>query len=206
MLLVNWAALDESRKANRAAQAAEQNTNSSLIASNRAFGIPKGYSALTANIGPDGGLRQWLFFPIFENSGTTPTKYMRYHVNIWPGEGDWSPEITGFADLWADGMPQEDAPIFLGPKATTWGATLGLHIVDLDNVRRGRKRIFVWGWADYNDIFPNTPRHRTEFCHEIIVMGDPQNPAHISFRGYRTFNGADDECYRQPKPYEPPKT
>ena len=93
--------------------------------------------------------------------------------------------------------------MFLGPKATTWTATLGLSIADLYGIWKGKKRSLVWGWVDYNDVFPDTARHRTEFCHEVIVIGDPRNPAHITLRGYGQFNGADDECYRLPAPYVP---
>ena len=45
----------------------------------------------------------------------------------------------------------EARPAFVGPKAQLWGAGIELHIVDLDHIKNGRKRGFVWGWIDYNE-------------------------------------------------------
>jgi hypothetical protein len=28
------------------------------------------------------------------------------------------------------------------------------------------------GWAEYNDVFDNTPRHRVEFCYWLEIEGD----------------------------------
>ncbi len=58
------------------------------------------------------------------------------------------------------------------------------------------------GWAEYDDVFSGTKRHRTEFCHELIVGGNPAaGKATITLSVYPRFNGMDEECLRAPTPY-----
>jgi hypothetical protein len=66
--------------------------------------------------------------------------------------------------------------------------------------------VFLYGWVEYDDVFEGTPRHRTEYCTQIVVEGDvtihtlPGNPEqpHVPFRyqGHKKHNGADEECIR----------
>jgi hypothetical protein len=44
---------------------------------------------------------------------------------------------------------------------------------DIVDVQCGRKFIFLWGWAKYNDVFPGTTEHVTHFCWSITAIGDP---------------------------------
>ncbi len=71
-----------------------------------------------------------------------------------------------------------------------------------------RKRILIYGWLEYNDIFENTPRHRTEFCFEIEFFTDPRVPVQIlqgqqtipifNILPYEQYNGCDDGCHYKP--------
>ena len=63
--------------------------------------------------------------------------------------------------------------------------------------------MLIWGWADYDDIFPYTKRHRTEFCLQIKVITQPDGGRRIQLPTYPRFNGFDDECLNKPKPYDP---
>src|SRR2546430_16620090 len=49
---------------------------------------------------------------------------------------------------------------FFNDTATTEIYTLSLH----DALPICRKKLFIWGWEDYSDVFPDTGRHRTEFA------------------------------------------
>jgi hypothetical protein len=67
---------------------------------------------------------------------------------------------------------------------------------ELEAIIAGTQHLYVWGWAEYDDVFEGTPRHRTEFCHKWSVGGDPRNPTRVSHRYavHDKYNGADEEC------------
>jgi hypothetical protein len=52
--------------------------------------------------------------------------------------------------------------------------------------------------------FPETPRHRSEFCFEIVVDGDVKpKSCQFLFRRHGRHNGCDDECLYEPRRYVP---
>ena len=56
---------------------------------------------------------------------------------------------------------------------------------------------YLWGWVEYDDIFTDTNRHRTEFCFEIDrVRLPPTNELVIGFKPHPRFNAVDDSCLR----------
>lgn len=61
-------------------------------------------------------------------------------------------------------------------------------------------RIYVWGWAEYSDIFPGTPRRRTECAYELRVEPTAKGFA-FHFEPLDRHNGMDFNCFRQPKPW-----
>jgi hypothetical protein len=57
----------------------------------------------------------------------------------------------------------------------------------------------LWGWAEYNDIFEGTPRHRTEFCADVLVSPDQKAADFgITLAVCPKYNGADDEAMKKP--------
>lgn len=50
-----------------------------------------------------------------------------------------------------------------------------------DEARKKRVRIYVWGWATYNDVFKGTQKHLSEFCDELsdvkITQEDAASPS-----------------------------
>ncbi len=58
--------------------------------------------------------------------------------------------------------------------------------------------MFIWGWADYDDVFAGTPRHRTEFCFRVEVIAGSDGQALVTFPIYSQFNAFDEECSRGP--------
>ena len=132
---------------------------------------------------------------MWRNVGKTPTKYMRTNFNRqWRVCAGTLP----FDDAFDDAGPQGGS--FLGPQNTS--ASSKLHIPEeiLILMKMGDAHAYLWGWTEYNDVFQNTPRHRTEFCTEIIVVGDPSNEdCEFGYARYGPFNGMDDECLRPPR-------
>jgi hypothetical protein len=137
-----------------------------------------------------------------ENTGNTPTKYMISHSSMRIFTGDILANFE-FPDL----DERQGVRIFIAPKQWVGSFVFNVTREELLSCVGGHRRIFIWGWADYNDAFPNTPRHRTEFCYDITVAKDPSvGPIgqSLSASQYRRHNAADDECDRRPKPYSAP--
>jgi hypothetical protein len=128
----------------------------------------------------------------WENSGDTPTKNMRMRFNrlVTP---KILPDDFDFPDYEID-----DIHILLGPKATVGTTPLEISPEEMRAVREKESHLYVWGWAEYNDVFPNTKRHRTEFCQKWWVGGDLINANKFSagFAWHRQHNGADSECIK----------
>ena len=176
----------------RAAEAAAKVARETLEASQRPFIFIRGYEANVL-----GGIIR--VGAIFENSGSTPTQNMRARINWkwFPGE---LPADFDYPDIGYDGSVDktiEERPAFVGPKSTTPSAQLDIPILWIDRVRNNDGRIFIYGWVEYDDLLPDSPRHRTEFCNELAVLGigpDEHNPAAvkaaISFPMYGKHNTA----------------
>jgi hypothetical protein len=138
-----------------------------------------------------------------QNTGETPTKNLLYHCSMKIFDGD-IPDYFDFPNI--DARPV--APLFIAPK----GAWMGTFMFNINHntlitAIGGRRRIFVWGWADCNDVFHDTSRHRTEFCFEIVVSLDPaigRTEQAVGASQHRRHNATDDECYRRPAPYTQP--
>lgn len=171
----------------------------------RAFVFLRKYT-LTAQLDHAGKIREWQITPVFENSGNTPTRRLVSRINLAISDGE-GPEEMNFRDGWKEEEPQEYVTYLIAPKTQSLSLPFQIHIVDIDAVKRGEKRMFIYGWVDYDDVFPGTPRHRTEFCGELTVIGNPavDDPSWARISTYRKYNGADDECYRGPAPWPFPE-
>ena len=74
--------------------------------------------------------------------------------------------------------------------------TVEFTVAEAQVIQRGERKLFAWGWAEYDDIFKRTPRRRTEVCFEAVV-----SPDGVSFTPnvVGPFNGADEDCHHKPK-------
>ena len=145
-------------------------------------------------------IRSWRISPIWENSGNTPTR--RLMLNFACRE--FSEPIPKDFDFPYEAVPE---PSFIGPKAITLGSgvRLGADLID-KLAEHGNHQLYVWGFADYDDVFENTARHRTEFCFRVEVTGSNSDGfPMLAFPLHDKHNGADHECYRQPAPYVEPQ-
>ncbi len=137
--------------------------------------------------------------PVWENTGTTPTKNGRAHVS-WkyfersvPTDFDFS----DFDDL-GNRILSYDVyrPLIVGPKATTLSPVINIEPAILRQVRDLQGKLLIWGWAEYDEIFPGAKRHRTEFCYQVAVSGSPAG--HVGFSQYHMHNGVDEDCSKKP--------
>ncbi len=138
--------------------------------------------------------------PKWRNSGTTPTRFMTNWVN-WKQFASEPPDDFIFPDLGEDGNPINEkdmnfTPAFVGPNATTFAQAHVIPRETLSAMRDNQARVFIWGWAMYQDVF-GAP-HVTKFCTEVKILaawseGDKSLGA-LSFPLYRRHNCTDEEC------------
>jgi hypothetical protein len=170
-----------------------------LYQSNRAFIFVKKIDAQFVGQKSTHTIIKWRFVAQWENGGKTPTKDAASYINYGLFEGSIDLGFH-FPDF---GEQQEAGHTMLGPGGSTHGH-VDIPIENLHKVKAGRARAYIWGWMDYNDVFPNTRRHRSEFCVEVVVDGEAlEEKCHFSFRQHERFNGFDGECMRNAAPYSP---
>jgi len=165
------------------------------IARERAFVFPMDVRPIPQIDAGTGKVVGWLLAVVWKNSGMTPTRNMYARVSIKPFPATL-PDDFDFPDIGGG----ENVRLLVGPGAEIESSPLRIHD-DVILVLAGKSdvaRLYMWGWAEYNDIYEGTPRHRTEFCYEWSITGDVTNYERLSFRYtlHRKHNGADDECPR----------
>jgi hypothetical protein len=137
----------------------------------------------------------WSFHIIWENSGASPTRNLRFFVAPYLENVD-IPQSFKFD------MAQTERPTtFLGPKATLVSGEIHITGDDLVAVQNGTKFLYLWGRADYRDIFEKTPDHVTKFFMRVGVRGDPtkawdqtSNIVEMILTSQNRHNCADEDC------------
>lgn len=193
------ASIDVADRSAVAAQKSAEIAERALNSTERAFVFMKNIYASPV-YDPTESIVGWDFHVVWENSGATPTQFMvsRKQWMIWP-EGN-IPDDFNFPDI---GSPFQSKS-YIGPKAVIDAGALQVSNEMLATVADSPARMLIWGWAEYNDIFSPTVRHRSEFCAEVAVDGsleiepnDRIKPPFV-FLVYKQHNGTGDECYRKP--------
>jgi hypothetical protein len=130
-------------------------------------------------------------FLTWENTGQTPTRNALSNSN-WAAFADNIPNDFQFPD------DPDHGPFtgLLGPGQTQELNPRTIPIQILKEAAAQKAKIYVWGWIEYNDVFVNTRRHRTEFAARLEVTGLPGHVCHYGLRIYSEHNGADDECMK----------
>lgn len=171
-----------------------------LMTTERAFVFLKGYTPAAWGENEKGEL-VWFITPVLENSGSTPTRHMLCHVSVKVFNGP-VPEDFDFPDFWDPEIKPGNRPGFIGPKAITMMARVSVRLDDLQQVQNGSRKALLYGWAEYDDVFDG-PRHRFEFCSEIMVAGPLTELTSVLPVFYHRHNGSDDECMKAPTPWQP---
>ena len=135
-----------------------------LVTTQRAFA----FNSFVVNVV---GSEIWLMIR-WENSGATPTKEIRNWVS-WKTFPHGPPKDYQWPNLDESGNPTADTStaikFIIGPKTSQGSQMLKIPISTFEKVRGGDLRLFIWGWAEYHDVYEGTPTHRTEFCNEVVV-------------------------------------
>lgn len=157
---------DTAQSAEKTARTAEN----ALVAGQRAFMFLREFKTYL-HLDDATGQYRWTLHPVWENSGNTPTKgleiYTTYRLLDEPLPRDYD-----FPSA------QEDmVTAIAGPRALVEGAPGGIGAEDLAAVQQGTKYFYIWGRAEYHDIFEGTGKHTTRFCNQLMqVIGDPSAP------------------------------
>jgi len=101
-----------------------------------------------------------------DNTGNTPAIKLKSRINFRWQEGESGlRDDFGFPDL-------GNATDFVGSlaaKGLVYSPKLEIEESVIQNVYAGKCRLFLYGWAEYNDVFTGTVRHRTDFCYEFKI-------------------------------------
>lgn len=173
------------RVSEKAANAAEKSAGA-IISSERAYVFVRAFLRLELrnNLGQITG---WQCVVVWENSGTTPTKDLNIYVS-WQSRTAPIPMDFDFPDLGRN--DSEISQNFLGPRAQTNTTAFQITVADAVALMRQQTFMYIWGRAEYRDIFPTSQLHRTEFCNQVIGVPIPANPnaAMIEFRIFQRHN------------------
>ena len=140
----------------------------------------------------------WYLCPIWQNSGSTPTRNMTMRTTCVL-KTEPLPKGFNFDDPTA-----VTGTALIPPKITVFGGRAPdppLSPQDILEVIAGKKILYLWGWARYHDVFPDTPQHITRFCWTIYPQGDPttfteERPDSLKWLSilHSEGNCADEEC------------
>jgi hypothetical protein len=124
--------------------------------------------------------------PIWRNSGSTPTRNLSIRVN-WAHcpISNVPPEIGTFKDI-------DPTKMFLAPQAQEWTEAINIPPAIATRALNQEVSIFIWGQADYEDIFDGTSPRFTQWCNRLnfTVSGAPS----IAAVAYSDFNRSDEDA------------
>jgi hypothetical protein len=137
---------------------------------------------------------------VLTNVGRTPAR----RVNVVWSVGELPPAEGSSRDL-VPTYPQ--APLRIShlsaagkvtPEATAFDPMLS----DDDEMTASHEAV-VFGSVDYDDIFSDSVRHRTEFCAQVVIRRDPAMPERFdwTFTPSAFHNATDDDCAQPPQPW-----
>lgn len=159
------AAQDAANAARRAADTAKD----ALVRVQRAFVFADPVEARIVGKRPETGALNVNFR--WENTGTTPTKWMRFKITcIWFDTG--LPKNFSFPELIEKGK-REVHPLTVIPPRGAISAFSSVPVGIVNRWNAGFTHIYFYGWAKYRDVFSGTPEHITKFCYEMVKVQEP---------------------------------
>lgn len=155
----------------------------------------------------------WFVRPIIENTGSTPSKNLRF---VPVGTCAVNPVISGPRQITdgecgsktvADDPADEAESVYdpwskrvLLPHAKVVVGGLGVTPEGLRKMASQKLSWYIFGIIRYNDVFPKTREHVTKYCFVSKgYLGIDKKPF---FNNCRHFNCADDECQTDRKAYD----
>lgn len=160
VIFTAWAAVAASRAA-RAAERSVSHANESMVTQLRPY---VSLDRTNFEIHRGNEIETWRVILEWKNTGQTPARNVSTTCSSLTAEG--LPEGFDFPDY----GPPVIARSLIGPGQImrVWVDFPPDQVTRL-KAREGRG--FAWGWIEYDDSFPGTPRHRTENSFEVVLIG-----------------------------------
>jgi hypothetical protein len=141
------------------------------------------------------------FVAMLSNSGATPARNVSYFFNV--DQLDEPPEGSTFigGKILGQSYAGPKSPLNIGPIQKDISFITGMD--DATFIREIttesftlNRHIYMWGWVTYDDVFPNTKRHLTEFCMKllIIIMNPKDQTIRFGTGGCGIHNCDDETC------------
>ncbi len=164
-------AIKAAQDAAREAQNANLITKESLVAVQRAFVFPSPTNDIPG--GPVTAKSQGIVvFIDWNNSGTTPAKWMTFHnIAIWFEDG--MPSSFSFPEKWGPIQSHILSPTVIPPKGNIRTHN-NIPLPVFTKWMNGGMHVYFYGWARYKDVFNGTPEHLTKFCYEMERVEPPR--------------------------------
>jgi hypothetical protein len=186
-------------------------TETSYTAVQRAFVSPE--QPIQAEATGSGSDKIWTFTSIIRNDGATPTKNLQFYQSTpcVPRSGALIlPERTGplfqcnyymKSGQVLPAEPSDQEEVFrkkdhfhiqaysLAPHGSVTVDKVSISEADLNKMAADGHPWFIQGIVHYDDIFPNSTAHRTEYCETITMWKD--SPLYVPCP---KWNCTDDEC------------
>lgn len=171
-----WYSTDAMRKETIRSSTAFKNTQRAYVTSNEVL--------IEARLSKSGAISSWIVRPVIENSGSTPTKDLRYNFSgvAGPSHDNYVGVVLPVAEedpdkgfFVATNITKTRLPrLILGAKAKS---TIGWMEITTETLQRMFDgeigRCFINGAIRYRDILDPTVEHVTKFCY---VFGAEQLP------------------------------
>jgi hypothetical protein len=134
--------------------------------------------------------------PVMYNSGGGVAQNVLSFVNYLPASGAFK-ETFSYINLYKVQICEPLSRTYVPPNGqldlSEWTLSQDL----MPDPKTG-KRLYVYGWIEYDDSIPKSRRHRTEFCVEIVASifmnSAGEERRRFNFHRHHRFNGADDDC------------
>jgi hypothetical protein len=133
----------------------------------------------------------------WRNLGKTPAIHCRSDWNHIFIAGDLP---TDFA--FPDSLENTEIVFGVGPSHIVTATPIQIQIGAINMLFNRAINLYVWGWIEYDDVFENTPRRRTEFCARGLPGAKIDSAARaLMFEHHPRHNGSDDDCEKKPTPF-----
>jgi len=186
---------DAARDSAIAASQSVEIAKSAMVAGNRAFVHYYGCIWRSHTLDSDNRVF-WRFSVRWMNAGNTPTRRLRSFVKHEFLDAPMDPSYQFSAAI-----PTHTTTV-IAAKGEVFTYVVDLFGDELLLVKQQKKRLYIWGVAQYSDVFPESKEYITHFCVEARnLTGDPATPwddeknrFDIQFAHYDRHNCMDEDC------------
>jgi hypothetical protein len=161
-------------------------TKEALVTVSRAFVFLENFEPTLSTLNPGSmgaTVSDFMFVPRWKNSGDTPTKNLVLRVTYRAISGDLPDSFDYF---------YQDPPLqlLIGPKSNEWSEPITVPRAEANQALAGSVSLYVWGRADYNDVFAGGAPRFSTFCSRIQFIRRA-GQIETNFIAYGPYNRSD---------------